>query len=148
MIMGHPGLAAGAKATGLSAAPWSLMLATMWLDVVFTPLYLAGAEPLDTPPGGGYGTSVIHADFTHSLLGALMIVLEAGLLLGGVFCYWRGCTPRRPALNGQAHPGRRECGIACVGRRRVFTTATTGLLRGGRPPWPPSSGSATPSTEH
>jgi membrane-bound metal-dependent hydrolase YbcI (DUF457 family) len=49
------------------------MLATMWLDVVFAPLFLAGVETLDTPPGGGYGTSVIHADYTHSLLGALIL---------------------------------------------------------------------------
>jgi hypothetical protein len=49
------------------------MLATMWLDVVFAPLFLAGVESLETPPGGGYGTSVIHADYTHSLLGALLL---------------------------------------------------------------------------
>jgi hypothetical protein len=73
MITGHFGLAAGAKSAEASAPLWSLMLATMWLDVVFTPLYLAGVETLDTPPGGGYGTSVIHADYTHSLLGALVL---------------------------------------------------------------------------
>ena len=73
VITGHFGLAAGAKSAGWSAPLWSLMLATMWLDVVFAPLFLAGLETLDTPPGGGYGTSVIHADYTHSLLGALIL---------------------------------------------------------------------------
>jgi len=73
MITGHFGLAAGLKSAEPSAPLWSLMLATMWLNVVFTPLYLAGVETLDTPPGGGYGTSVIHADYTHSLLGALVL---------------------------------------------------------------------------
>jgi hypothetical protein len=84
MITGHFGLAAGAKSAGPSAPLWSLMLATMWLDVVFTPLYLAGVETIDTPPGGGYGTSVIHADYTHSLLGALIL----SALFGG-FGAWR-----------------------------------------------------------
>lgn len=82
MITGHFGLAAGAKSTEPSAPLWSLMLATMWLDVVFTPLYLAGVETLETPPGGGYGTSVIHADYTHSLLGALLLSALFGALAG------------------------------------------------------------------
>jgi len=78
MITGHFGLAAGAKSAEPSAPLWSLMLATMWLDVVFTPLYLARVETIDTPPGGGYGTSVIHADYTHSLLGALILAAVFG----------------------------------------------------------------------
>ncbi|HEX8511326.1 MAG TPA: hypothetical protein VF635_17745 [Propionibacteriaceae bacterium] len=78
VITGHFGLAAGAKSAGWSAPLWSLMLATMWLDVVFVPLYLTGVETLDTPPGGGYGTSVIHADYTHSLLGALILSAAFG----------------------------------------------------------------------
>src|SRR3954471_1240013 len=73
VIAGHFGFAAGAKPTEPSAPLWALMLATMWLDVVFTPLYLAGVESIATPPGGGYGTSVIHADYTHSLVGALVL---------------------------------------------------------------------------
>jgi hypothetical protein len=82
VITGHFGLAAGAKSVGPAAPLWSLMLATMWLDVIFTPLYLAGVETLDTPPGGGYGTSVIHADYTHSLLGALLLSAVFGALAG------------------------------------------------------------------
>jgi hypothetical protein len=41
-------------------------------------------ETLDTPPGGGYGTAVIHADYTHSLLGALIL----SAVFGG-FSAWR-----------------------------------------------------------
>ena len=67
MITGHFGLAAGAKSADYRAPLWSLMLATMWLDVVFVPLVLLNIETIETPPGGGYGTSVIHADYTHSL---------------------------------------------------------------------------------
>jgi membrane-bound metal-dependent hydrolase YbcI (DUF457 family) len=82
VITGHFGLAAGAKSTEPSAPLWLLMLATMWLDVVFTPLYLMGIETLQTPPGGGYGTSVIHADYTHSLVGALLLSALFGAVAG------------------------------------------------------------------
>jgi hypothetical protein len=73
VITGHFGLAAGAKSADYRAPLWSLMLATMWLDVVFVPLFLLNIETIETPPGGGYGKSVIHADYTHSLVGALVL---------------------------------------------------------------------------
>jgi membrane-bound metal-dependent hydrolase YbcI (DUF457 family) len=101
MITGHFGLAAGSKALDRRAPLWSLMLATVWLDIVFVPLLLLGVETIDTPPGGGYGSSVIHADYTHSLVGALVLSglfgavaawrwgQRLGLLLGGVaFSHW------------------------------------------------------------
>ncbi|MFI5606150.1 permease [Amycolatopsis sp. NPDC051903] len=65
---------------------WTLMLATAWLDIVFTPLYLTGVETIDQSGGTGYGEGVIHADYTHSLLGAL--VLSA--LFGLVAARWLG----------------------------------------------------------
>ena len=120
MITGHFGLAAGAKSADYRAALWSLMLATMWLDVVFVPLFLLNIETIDSPPGGGYGRSVIHADYTHSLVGALILSAvfgafawwrwdrRLGLLLGGVaFSHWlldlivhRGDMPILPANAG------------------------------------------------
>jgi membrane-bound metal-dependent hydrolase YbcI (DUF457 family) len=63
---------------------WALMLATVWLDVVFVPLFVAGVETIDPSPGGGYGGNIIHADYTHSLLGALLL----SALWGAAF-YWR-----------------------------------------------------------
>jgi membrane-bound metal-dependent hydrolase YbcI (DUF457 family) len=84
VIAGHFGLAAGAQASDHRAPLWSLMVATMWLDIVFAPLFVLGVETIDTPAGGGYGESVIHADYTHSLLGAL--VLSA---LFGLFGRWQ-----------------------------------------------------------
>ena len=84
MITGHLGLAAGAKAADVRAPLWCLMLATVWLDIVFVPLLLLGIETIETSPGGGYGQSIIHADYTHSLLGAL--VLSAAL---GALAWWR-----------------------------------------------------------
>ena len=103
MIAGHFGLAAAVKARERQAPTWALMLATAWLDVVFVPLLLAGVETIEQAPGtsGGYGTSIIHADYTHSLVGALALAALFGLVasaswgrrtgavLGGVvFSHW------------------------------------------------------------
>jgi len=81
VIAGHFGFAAGVKSRETGVPLWSLMLACQWLDVVFVPLFALGIERIDVLPPGGYGRVVIHADWTHSLLGAL--VLSA--LLGSFF---------------------------------------------------------------
>jgi membrane-bound metal-dependent hydrolase YbcI (DUF457 family) len=36
-----------------------------------------GIEPIET--SGGYGNAIIHAEYTHSLIGALLLALVAGL---------------------------------------------------------------------
>jgi membrane-bound metal-dependent hydrolase YbcI (DUF457 family) len=86
MIAGHFGLAAGVKAAETDVPLWSLMLATAWLDVVFIPLFAAGIETIMPAPGtpGGYGNGIIHADWTHSLVGALVL---AGIY-GALFLRW------------------------------------------------------------
>jgi membrane-bound metal-dependent hydrolase YbcI (DUF457 family) len=75
MIAGHFGLAAGVKGSQPATPLWSLMAATVWLDIVFVPLFLAGLETTETVPGtsGGYGNTIIHADYTHSLVGAIVL---------------------------------------------------------------------------
>jgi hypothetical protein len=75
VIAGHFGFAAAVKARAPSAPLWALMLGCVWLDVVFVPLFLMGIETLEPIAGtrGGYGQAVIHADYTHSLLGALAL---------------------------------------------------------------------------
>jgi membrane-bound metal-dependent hydrolase YbcI (DUF457 family) len=103
MIAGHFGLAAGVKRVEPRAPLWALMLATAWLDVLFVPLYLAGVETIQPVPGtsGGYGNVIIHADYTHSLVGAAMLAVlfgavaagpwgrRVGLVLGAVvFSHW------------------------------------------------------------
>ncbi|BCJ41491.1 hypothetical protein GCM10010168_55100 [Actinoplanes ianthinogenes] len=103
MITGHFGLAAGVKSGARQVPLWALMLATVWLDVLFVPLVLAGVEGFEDAPGtdGGYGDGIIHADWTHSLAGALLIAGLTGWLcirwwgrLGGltigavVFSHW------------------------------------------------------------
>jgi membrane-bound metal-dependent hydrolase YbcI (DUF457 family) len=84
VIAGHFGFAAAVKAKEPATPLWALMLASQWLDVIFVPLFLAGIERMDLVAGakpGAYGGAVIHADYTHSLVGA--IVLSA--LLGAFF---------------------------------------------------------------
>jgi membrane-bound metal-dependent hydrolase YbcI (DUF457 family) len=103
MIAGHFGLAAAVKSRAPRAPLWALMLATVWMDVLFVPLVLAGVETFAPVPGtkGGYGNAIIHADYTHSLLGALVIAAlfgavaavpwgkPVGAVLGGVvFSHW------------------------------------------------------------
>jgi hypothetical protein len=82
MIAGHFGFAALVKARERATPLWALMLATVWLDVVFVPLFLGGLETLEIAPGtrGGYGAAIIHADYTHSLIGALALSAVFGAL--------------------------------------------------------------------
>jgi hypothetical protein len=81
MVPGHFGLAAGVKSQVPSAPLWALMLATHWLDVVFVPLFLLGIEtitPINPANPNAYGGGVIHAVYTHSLVGALLLSAIAG----------------------------------------------------------------------
>ena len=80
VVAGHFGLAAGVKAREQQAPLWALMLATAWLDVLFGPLFAMGIETLEVLPGGGYGNVVIHADYTHSVVGAAIIAAVFGLV--------------------------------------------------------------------
>ncbi len=89
MIAGHFGLAAGVKARAPAVPLWALMLATVWLDVVFVPLLLLGVEVLEPLAGsrpGAYGEVIIHADYTHSLVGAVLL----SALFGAVAAVWYG----------------------------------------------------------
>jgi hypothetical protein len=82
MIAGHFGFAAGVKGRERQVPLWALMLATVWLDIVFAPLLATGVETIENVPGtsGGYGNSIIHADWTHSLVGALVLAALFGLV--------------------------------------------------------------------
>jgi hypothetical protein len=88
MVAGHFGFAAGVKSLAPSAPLWTLMLACQWLDVFFVPLYLMGIEtiaPVDPANPNVYGGGVIHADYTHSLIGALLLSALAGGLAWPLF---------------------------------------------------------------
>jgi hypothetical protein len=83
MIAGHFGFAALVKGRERSTPLWMLMLASVWLDIVFVPLFVAGIETIELAPGRhGYGAAIIHADYTHSVVG--MLVLSAIL---GAACW-------------------------------------------------------------
>ena len=85
MIAGHYGLAAGVKTWAPRLPLWALMLSTFLLDVVFIFLNVAGIEyitPADPAHPSGYGSGLIHAYYTHSLVGALAIAGLAGWLAG------------------------------------------------------------------
>ena len=83
MIAGHFGFAAGVKSRETGAPLWALMLACQWLDVVFVPLYALGFERMEVIAPGGYGRVIIHADWSHSLLGALVLSALLGLFFRG-----------------------------------------------------------------
>jgi hypothetical protein len=123
MIAGHFGLAAAVKAGRQEIPLWTLMLATVWLDVVFAPLLAFGVETIAPAPGtdNGYGEAIIHADYTHSLVGALVLAAtfgavaawrlgrRTGVVLGAVvFSHWlldlvmhRGDMPLLPGNAGE-----------------------------------------------
>ena len=80
VIAGHFGFAAMVKARERQVPLWALMLASVWLDIVFVPLYLTGIETIALAPGthGGYASAIIHADYTHSLVGAALLAVVFG----------------------------------------------------------------------
>jgi hypothetical protein len=79
VIAGHFGFAALVKGRERSAPLWMLMLASVWLDIVFVPLFLAGIETMQPVQGHlGYGAAIIHADYTHSLVGMLVLSFILG----------------------------------------------------------------------
>jgi hypothetical protein len=81
VIAGHFGFVAVVKSRERSAPLWALMLATVWLDVVFIPLFLAHWEtvqPISTH--AVYGSLIIHADYTHSIVGMLVLSVALGVM--------------------------------------------------------------------
>lgn len=86
VIAGHFGFAAIVKSREPQVPLWSLMLACQWMDVVFVPLFALGIERIvpvtSAGPHIGYGEGVIYADYTHSLLGALLLAATYGLVTG------------------------------------------------------------------
>jgi hypothetical protein len=79
VIAGHFGFAAIVKSRERSTPLWALMLATAWLDVIFIPLFLAHWETVQ-PIHQGYGGLIIHADYTHSIVGVLALSAALGAM--------------------------------------------------------------------
>ena len=103
MTSGHFGFAAIVKSSDPKVPLWALMFSTYLLDFIFIFLTAFGIEsfaPLD-PAHPAYGQVLIHAYYSHSLLGAAIIAViagliarwlwgkKAGLIIGGiVFSHW------------------------------------------------------------
>jgi hypothetical protein len=81
MIAGHFGFAAAVKSREPRTPLWALMLATVWLDVVFIPLLLSGIESIQPVDEAhmGYGANIIHADYTHSIIGVIALSASLGI---------------------------------------------------------------------
>src|ERR1700734_1850474 len=84
MIAGHFGFAAAVKSREPETPLWALMLATVWLDVVFVPLYVAGIETTQLADKGhtGYGANILYADYNHSFVGMMVVSAVLGVLAG------------------------------------------------------------------
>src|ERR1700759_1297468 len=87
MIAGHFGFAAAVKSREPETPLWALMLATVWLDIVFVPLFVAGIETIEPADKAhtGYGANVIHAVYTHSLVGMIACSAILGALAAVVW---------------------------------------------------------------
>ncbi|NUC16186.1 permease [Bacillus mycoides] len=80
MFAGHFGLVAVVKTKSPKLPLWALMLSTQLLDVIFLPLYVLRVETIEPINSNGYGEAIIHADYSHSLIGALFIAFVAGIV--------------------------------------------------------------------
>ena len=79
MIAGHFGFSAIVKSREKTAPLWAMMLATVWLDIVFIPFLLTHRESLQ-PIHAGYGGMIIHAGYTHSIVGMLALSAAFGVM--------------------------------------------------------------------
>lgn len=80
MTAGHFGLATGLKKWAPRLPLWALLLSTYLLDIIFIIMLAFGLENFQSidPAHPAYGAVLIHAYYTHSLLGAALIALVAG----------------------------------------------------------------------
>ncbi len=82
MTAGHFGFAAAVKSKTPLVPLWALMVSTYLLDIVFIILVSSGVEsfaPINAAHPS-YGGVIIHAYYSHSLVGALIISAIAGLI--------------------------------------------------------------------
>lgn len=80
MFAGHFGVAAVVKSKKPKVPLWALMVSTQLIDIIFIPLSILGIETMQPVGGGGYGGNIIHANYSHSLVGTLIISILLGFL--------------------------------------------------------------------
>jgi hypothetical protein len=109
MIAGHFGLAAGVKARERQVPLWALMLATVWLDIVFEPwgqrtgavlwavvfshwLLDLVVHRADLPILPGNAGDLPRLGFGLWKLPAVSILVELALVVTGALLYWRAAV--------------------------------------------------------
>jgi len=82
MTTGHFGFGLGVKAKARFVPLWILMISTYLLDFIFIILMSFGIESFKSinPTHPSYGAVIIHAYYSHSLVGALLISGVAGII--------------------------------------------------------------------
>ncbi|RLL43754.1 permease [Oceanobacillus piezotolerans] len=78
MFAGHFGLAAIVRGKVPQLPLWSLLISTQLMDILFFPLLLIGVESMEVIEESGL--TVIHAYYSHSLVGAIILSVLAGLI--------------------------------------------------------------------
>ena len=147
MLAGHFGFAAMVKSRETSSPLRALMLATVWLDVVFTPLFLAHWETIQ-PVHEGYGGLIIHADYTHSIVAMLALSAALGAMFLPRMCRRVAlvvaptclCSPETSAtfptsasdFESSASVGIRGARSHCRGRDHVLARSTGRVRESGQ----------------
>lgn len=101
MFAGHFGIAAVIKSKTPELPLWTLLVSTQLIDILFIPFNLVGLEYMEPIGEGGYGSMMIYAFYTHSLVGALFLSIltgglawkiwgkKSGMIIGGItFSHW------------------------------------------------------------
>ena len=90
MFVGHYGAAFLAKRVQPKAPLWALLLAVMWVDVVWAILVLAGVERARLDPSlSGFPVELEHMPFTHGLVATAVWALLAWVVARYAFG-WSG----------------------------------------------------------
>lgn len=87
MLLGHLGVALGAKRWGEDVSLGTLVLAAFWADLVWPLFVFAGIERVAVDPGitAFNDVAFLHFPWSHSFL----LALFWGAALGGVYYGWR-----------------------------------------------------------
>ncbi|MEE2044728.1 permease [Nocardiopsis tropica] len=101
MLAGHFGVAGIVRAFRPELPMGALLVATQLPDLVFLPLAVLGVESGEPagPGMSGYGSLLISAPYTHSLVGTLVLALLTGVLVH-VFLRERWGRYAGPVLGG------------------------------------------------
>ncbi len=87
MFIGHYGVAFAAKPTAAKVPLWVWFIAVQWMDVVWSPLVLAGIERLRIIPGFTQANAfdLYYMPYTHSLPGSIVLSLLLGAIVAFTF---------------------------------------------------------------